>query len=223
MGCADTGLTRASTAAWAHQHLRAPITPAGALGEPSWRAGGGSEREGFWTLEAGIFPRTRRASPARGRGFRLVGIRERIGQCRWRWRDVLLYERRSAPPAERRPCGRPTGPNLAGWHGTIHVCSECGIQSASGTVSARVRGWNRSLRSATRGGEGRTRRQEAGGDRSGARLLRGRALAASPAARRAAPYSVWRPASESSTGFSGEARAGSLVLLGGSPGIASPP
>ena len=30
-------------------------------------------------------------------GFRLVGVRERIGQMPdGRWRDVLLYERRSA-------------------------------------------------------------------------------------------------------------------------------
>ena len=58
-----------------------------------------SEREGFWTLEAGIFPENEASIALHvGRGFRLVGIRERIGQMPdGRWRDVLLYERRSAP------------------------------------------------------------------------------------------------------------------------------
>jgi L-amino acid N-acyltransferase YncA len=57
-----------------------------------------SERAGLWTLEAGIFPENR-ASVAlhEGCGFRLVGVRHRIGQmCDGRWRDVALYERRSS-------------------------------------------------------------------------------------------------------------------------------
>jgi L-amino acid N-acyltransferase YncA len=56
-----------------------------------------SEEAGFWMLEAGIFPENE-ASVAlhEGCGFRLVGVRERIGQMPdGRWRDVLLYERRS--------------------------------------------------------------------------------------------------------------------------------
>jgi L-amino acid N-acyltransferase YncA len=56
-----------------------------------------AERDGFWTLEAGIFPENK-ASVAlhESCGFRLVGVRERIGQMPdGRWRDVLLYERRS--------------------------------------------------------------------------------------------------------------------------------
>jgi L-amino acid N-acyltransferase YncA len=56
-----------------------------------------SERAGFWTLEAGIFP-DNAASIALHEdcGFRLVGIRRRVGQMPdSRWRDVLLYERRS--------------------------------------------------------------------------------------------------------------------------------
>jgi L-amino acid N-acyltransferase YncA len=32
---------------------------------------------------------------ARAAGFRVVGIRERIGQHHGRWRDVMLIERRS--------------------------------------------------------------------------------------------------------------------------------
>jgi phosphinothricin acetyltransferase len=30
-----------------------------------------------------------------GCGFRLVGVRERIGRLHGEWRDVLLFERRS--------------------------------------------------------------------------------------------------------------------------------
>jgi phosphinothricin acetyltransferase len=57
----------------------------------------GSERAGFWTLQAGIFP-DNEASVAlhRSCGFRLVGVRERVGRtAEGRWRDVALYERRS--------------------------------------------------------------------------------------------------------------------------------
>jgi L-amino acid N-acyltransferase YncA len=57
-----------------------------------------SERAGFWTLEAGIFPENA-ASVAlhEGAGFELVGVRRRLGQMPdSRWRDVLIYERRSA-------------------------------------------------------------------------------------------------------------------------------
>jgi phosphinothricin acetyltransferase len=56
-----------------------------------------SERAGFWTLEAGIFPENL-ASVAlhEAVGFELVGVRRRVGQMPdGRWRDVLLYERRS--------------------------------------------------------------------------------------------------------------------------------
>jgi len=56
-----------------------------------------SEKAGFWTLQAGIFPENR-ASIAlhESCGFRLLGTHERIGQMPdGRWRDVVLYERRS--------------------------------------------------------------------------------------------------------------------------------
>jgi len=56
-----------------------------------------SERAGMWMVEAGIFPENL-ASVAlhESCGFRLVGVRERIGQMSdGRWRDVNLYERRS--------------------------------------------------------------------------------------------------------------------------------
>jgi L-amino acid N-acyltransferase YncA len=57
-----------------------------------------AEQAGIWTLEAGIFPENLPSIALHERcGFRHVGVRERIGQMPdGRWRDVLLYERRSA-------------------------------------------------------------------------------------------------------------------------------
>jgi phosphinothricin acetyltransferase len=54
-----------------------------------------AEQNGIWTLQAGIFPENR-ASIAlhKAYGFREVGVRERIGQLRGVWRDVVLLERR---------------------------------------------------------------------------------------------------------------------------------
>jgi L-amino acid N-acyltransferase YncA len=56
----------------------------------------GAEQSGLWTLQAGIFPENE-ASVAlhRAAGFRVVGVRERLGQLAGVWRDVLLLERRS--------------------------------------------------------------------------------------------------------------------------------
>lgn len=56
-----------------------------------------SEREGIWTLQAGIFPEnTGSLELHRRAGFRVVGTRERVGSMDGRWRDVVLMERRSA-------------------------------------------------------------------------------------------------------------------------------
>lgn len=56
-----------------------------------------SEREGIWTLQAGIFPENVASLRAHERsGFRVVGIRHRLGCLEGRWRDVVLMERRSA-------------------------------------------------------------------------------------------------------------------------------
>ncbi len=57
-----------------------------------------SEREGFWTLEAGIFPENRPSVAVHERcGFQLMGVLHRIGQMSdGRWRDVALYVRRSS-------------------------------------------------------------------------------------------------------------------------------
>ena len=64
----------------------------------------GSERQGIWTLQAGIFPENE-ASIAlyKACGFREAGRRERLGRMRPAaksaaggiWRDVVLMERRS--------------------------------------------------------------------------------------------------------------------------------
>ena len=55
-----------------------------------------SEEEGIWTLQAGIFPEN---EPSIGLheacGFRVVGVRERLGRLHDQWRDVVLMERRS--------------------------------------------------------------------------------------------------------------------------------
>lgn len=56
-----------------------------------------SEREGFWTLQAGIFPDNKSSLALHKKhGFRVVGLRERLGRMSdGVWRDVLLLERRS--------------------------------------------------------------------------------------------------------------------------------
>ena len=55
-----------------------------------------SEVEGTWTLTAGIFPENKASVRLHlGCGFRLVGVRERLGELNGEWRDVLLLERRS--------------------------------------------------------------------------------------------------------------------------------
>jgi L-amino acid N-acyltransferase YncA len=55
-----------------------------------------AEHAGIWTIQAGIFPENRVSIALHQRcGFRVVGVRERLGQHHGRWRDVVLLERRS--------------------------------------------------------------------------------------------------------------------------------
>lgn len=55
-----------------------------------------SEAQGIWTLQAGIFPENEASIGLHlACGFRLVGVRERLGQLHGEWRDVALLERRS--------------------------------------------------------------------------------------------------------------------------------
>jgi phosphinothricin acetyltransferase len=55
-----------------------------------------AEAAGIWTIECGIFPENTASLTLHRRcGFRVVGVREAIGQRDGRWRDVQLLERRS--------------------------------------------------------------------------------------------------------------------------------
>ena len=55
-----------------------------------------SERNGIWTLQAGIFPENAASLTLhKSFGFREVGTRERIGKMQGVWRNTLLFERRS--------------------------------------------------------------------------------------------------------------------------------
>jgi phosphinothricin acetyltransferase len=55
-----------------------------------------SEKEGLWTLQSGIFPENKESIRLHEKvGFRRIGKRERIGQLKGRWKDNLLFERRS--------------------------------------------------------------------------------------------------------------------------------
>jgi phosphinothricin acetyltransferase len=55
-----------------------------------------SETAGIWTLQAGIFPENSASIEIHKKsGFRIVGVRERLGCMNGRWRDVALMERRS--------------------------------------------------------------------------------------------------------------------------------
>lgn len=56
-----------------------------------------SERNGVWTLQAGIFPENETSLALHKKlGFREVGCRERIAKLNGFWRDVIVLERRSA-------------------------------------------------------------------------------------------------------------------------------
>ena len=55
-----------------------------------------AEQAGIWTVQTGIFPENQPSVRLHEAcGFRVVGVRERLGQLHGRWRDVLLLERRS--------------------------------------------------------------------------------------------------------------------------------
>ena len=57
----------------------------------------GAEGDGIWTIQTGIFPENEASIELHKRcGFRVVGVRERIGEHHGVWRDVVFMERRSA-------------------------------------------------------------------------------------------------------------------------------
>lgn len=56
-----------------------------------------SETDGIWTLQAGIFPENIASLRIHEKaGFRILGVREKIGKQNGLWRDTVLLERRSA-------------------------------------------------------------------------------------------------------------------------------
>lgn len=64
-----------------------------------------TEADGIWTIESGIFPEnTASLALHRRAGFRVVGVRERIGRHAAqgdRWRDVVFVERRRPPDRDQ--------------------------------------------------------------------------------------------------------------------------
>jgi L-amino acid N-acyltransferase YncA len=55
-----------------------------------------SEENQIWTLQAGIFPENAASLRLHEKnGFRIIGVRERIGKMKDTWRDTVLLERRS--------------------------------------------------------------------------------------------------------------------------------
>lgn len=55
-----------------------------------------SEAEGLWTMQAGIFPENTASLRIHEKaGFRILGVREKIGKQNGIWRDTVLLERRS--------------------------------------------------------------------------------------------------------------------------------
>src|SRR4029453_2395453 len=55
-----------------------------------------AEQGGIWTVQTGIFPENQPSIRLHEVcGFRVVGVRERLGRLQGRWRDVVLLERRS--------------------------------------------------------------------------------------------------------------------------------
>ena len=55
-----------------------------------------SEQDGYWTLNAGVFPENAASIRLhKACGFREIGVRERLGELHGVWRDVVWLERRS--------------------------------------------------------------------------------------------------------------------------------
>jgi phosphinothricin acetyltransferase len=88
--CAYAGV--AENAVYVHPDARGR-----GIGEALLRAlVGSAERAGIWTVQTGVFPENAASLALHGKaGFRVVGLRERLGRHDGLWRDVLLLERRS--------------------------------------------------------------------------------------------------------------------------------
>ncbi|MCK4709482.1 MAG: N-acetyltransferase [Gammaproteobacteria bacterium] len=56
-----------------------------------------SEENGFWTLQAGIFPENKTSLGLHQKnGFKVLATREKMGSMHGVWRDVVFLERRSS-------------------------------------------------------------------------------------------------------------------------------
>ncbi|UOB16174.1 GNAT family N-acetyltransferase [Abyssalbus ytuae] len=55
-----------------------------------------SEKEGIWTLQSGIFTENTASLKLHQKaGFRMIGLREKIGRLKGVWKDNYILERRS--------------------------------------------------------------------------------------------------------------------------------
>jgi phosphinothricin acetyltransferase len=55
-----------------------------------------TEAAGIWTIQSAVFPENVASLALHASaGFRVVGVRERLGRHHGQWRDVVLIERRS--------------------------------------------------------------------------------------------------------------------------------
>lgn len=55
-----------------------------------------SENHGFWTLQANIFSENEASLRFHQKnGFRIVGMRKKIGKLKGEWKDVIMLEKRS--------------------------------------------------------------------------------------------------------------------------------
>jgi len=55
-----------------------------------------SERQGFWTLQSGIFPENKASIAIHKKsGFREIGYREKVAKLKNVWENTILFERRS--------------------------------------------------------------------------------------------------------------------------------
>jgi L-amino acid N-acyltransferase YncA len=55
-----------------------------------------SEKNNYWTLQSSIFPENEASIKLHQKaGFRIMGVRERIGKMNGLWRDTVILERRS--------------------------------------------------------------------------------------------------------------------------------
>ncbi|MGH3664125.1 MAG: GNAT family N-acetyltransferase [Micromonosporaceae bacterium] len=74
-----------------------PHARGGGVGESLLRALiDSTERVGIWTIQSGVFPENQASLALHHKvGFRVVGVRERVGRHHGRWRDVVHLERRS--------------------------------------------------------------------------------------------------------------------------------